>query len=185
MVAALDESVSNLTGALHAAGMWDRTLLVFSTDNGGPITQAASNYPLRGGKATCWEGGTRGIGFVSGGARSGLSARVRGGESSAMIHVTDWLPTLCEVAGCALTQHGDEGGTHTGKMTTKRLDGVSAWGAISRGEARISPGEMRVLVAHRWVLHPRLEPGVIEKSQPEQLGGHGARYVRHARGWYA
>ena len=56
--------------------------------------------------------------------------------------------------------------------------------AISRGEARISAGEMRVLVAHRWVLHPRLEPGVI-KSQPEQLGGHGARYVRQARGWYA
>ena len=137
MVAALDESVSNLTGALHAAGMWERTLLVFSTDNGGPTTQAASNYPLRGGKATCWEGGTRGIGFVSGGARSGLSARVRGGESSAMIHVTDWLPTLCEVAGCALTQHGDEGGTRTGTMTTKRLDGVSAWGAISRGE--VSP----------------------------------------------
>ena len=56
--------------------------------------------------------------------------------------------------------------------------------AISRGEARISAGEMRVLVAHRWVLHPRLEPGVM-KSQPDQLGRHGARYVRHARGWYA
>ena len=112
--------------------------------------QAASNYPLRGGKATCWEGGTRGVGFVSGGARSGLSAGVRGGESSAMIHVTDWLPTLCEAAGCALAPHVAEGGTHThththaqggtnartlrGASMTKQLDGVSAWGAISRGE---------------------------------------------------
>jgi len=34
---------------------------------------------------------------------------------------------------------------------------------VSGGEARISAGEMRVLVAHRWVLHPRLEPGVITK----------------------
>ena len=130
MVAALDESVGNLTAALHAAAMWERTLLVFSTDNGGPTSQAASNYPLRGGKATCWEGGTRGVGFVVGGARSGLSPGVRGGESRSMIHVTDWLPTLCEAAGCSR----QEGGGGALRGATKPLDGVSAWGAISRGE---------------------------------------------------
>ena len=43
--------------------------------------------------------------------------------------------------------------------------------AISRGEARISAGEMRVLVAHRWVLHPRLEPGVMKKANLSSWGG--------------
>jgi|EP01046_Picozoa_sp_COSAG06_P014532 hypothetical protein len=37
----------------------------------------ASNYPLRGGKASIWEGGLRGIGFVTAGdpARLGLQVR--------------------------------------------------------------------------------------------------------------
>jgi len=62
---------------------------------------------------------------VAGGARVGLTLPP-GSESTAMMHVTDWLPTLCEVAGCA------GGGSPTG---TKALDGVSAWGAIARNES--------------------------------------------------
>lgn len=136
MVAVLDESVGNVTAALKAAGMWEDTLFIFSTDNGGPTgttvpppqakhLKQASNYPLRGGKGTCWEGGVRGVGFVTGGANSGL--KVTGGyENTAMIHVTDWLPTICEVAGCA-------GGAQP--SGTKPLDGVSAWAAISRNES--------------------------------------------------
>lgn len=135
MVAALDESVANVTAALRAAPsrMWERSLLIFSTDNGGPVSEGASNYPLRGGKGTCWEGGVRGIGFVSGGARSGLSDAVRGSETGAMVHVTDWLPTLCEAAGCQASVHG--GSALAGLRANKPLDGVSAWGAIARGGA--------------------------------------------------
>ena len=130
MVSALDESVANVTAALQAAGMWERTLLIFSTDNGGPVSQGASNYPLRGGKGTCWQGGARGIGFVSGGARNGLSDAVRGSETDAMVHVTDWLPTLCEAAGgCQAAP------AHAASRLRKPLDGLSAWGAIARGEA--------------------------------------------------
>jgi arylsulfatase B len=99
MVSALDESVGNVTAALRRAHIWERTLFVFSTDNGGPTSEAASNYPLRGGKGTCWEGGARGIGFVAGGGATGLRLPA-GHESHALIHVTDWLPTLCAVAGC-------------------------------------------------------------------------------------
>lgn len=105
---------------------------------GGPTYAAASNYPLRGGKATCWEGGIRGVGLVGGGARSGLDAAVRGTASDAMVHVTDWLPTLCEAAGCADgapdAPTGALGGAPAGARP-KPLDGVSAWGAIARGEA--------------------------------------------------
>ena len=52
---------------VRRAGMWEDTIFVFSTDNGGPTGKGASNYPLFGGKASLWQGGVRGIGFVTGG----------------------------------------------------------------------------------------------------------------------
>jgi len=122
MVTVLDESVGNLTQTLKDSGMWDNTLLVFSTDNGGPIGEcAASNYPLKMGKGSCWEGGLRGVGFVAGGPNSGL-VKTGGYLNRALIHITDWLPTFCEVAGCLgmLNPSGD-----------KPIDGFSAWAAIS------------------------------------------------------
>lgn len=44
-----------------AKGIYDNSVIVFTTDNGGPAAgfdlNMASNYPLRGVKATLWEGG--------------------------------------------------------------------------------------------------------------------------------
>jgi arylsulfatase B len=148
MVAALDEGVGNLSTALRNNGMWEDSLVVFSTDNGGPISGSghASNYPLRGGKAMSWQGGVKGIGFVAGGERlfghlwrrGGLPppawppAQGQGGSaapelsagavSRSLIHITDWLPTLCSLAGC------EGGGRPVG---TKPLDGFPAWEAIA------------------------------------------------------
>eukprot|EP00494_Astrolonche_serrata_P034183 UN34452 len=72
MVSFVDQVVKNVTDLLKANGMWNNTLLVWTTDNGSPIEGSAvgcggSNAPLRGGKGTNWEGGVRVPGFVSGG----------------------------------------------------------------------------------------------------------------------
>ena len=56
MVSVVDESVRNVTDALVEAGMWNDTLLVWTTDNGSPVQVAGSNHPLKGGKSTNWEG---------------------------------------------------------------------------------------------------------------------------------
>ena len=59
MAAFLDDGVGNVTAALKAAGIFQDTVIVFTSDNGGPThgdegTQS-NNYPLRGGKNTLLE----------------------------------------------------------------------------------------------------------------------------------
>jgi arylsulfatase A-like enzyme len=50
MVAHMDGRVGRLTSLLQRKGMLENSFVVFCADNGGPITQAANNWPLRGGK---------------------------------------------------------------------------------------------------------------------------------------
>ena len=52
--AAVDESIGKLVASLKQAQLWRNTLLVFSSDNGGPADHA-NNWPLRGHKATDFE----------------------------------------------------------------------------------------------------------------------------------
>jgi arylsulfatase A-like enzyme len=46
MVSALDEAVANITHTLDKEGLWQDTLFLFNSDNGGPLG-SANNYPLR------------------------------------------------------------------------------------------------------------------------------------------
>ena len=63
---ALDESVGNIIKTLKKNKMYKDSLIIFSTDNGGS-SRNFSNYPLRGMKEDLYEGGVKGIGWVSGG----------------------------------------------------------------------------------------------------------------------
>uniref|UniRef100_K1QM88 Arylsulfatase B n=1 Tax=Magallana gigas TaxID=29159 RepID=K1QM88_MAGGI len=117
MVTAMDEAIGNITKALKTKGMFNDTLIVFTADNGGWITYAGNNYPLRGGKTTVFEGGTRATAFVSG-AGIQKSNYVYPG----MIHAVDWMPTVLSAAG----------GT-----PDPTLDGIDQWDSLrTAGESK-------------------------------------------------
>ena len=58
----IDWSVGQVMDALKRTGLEDKTWVIFTSDNGPWLSygdHAGSAYPLREGKGTCWEGGTR------------------------------------------------------------------------------------------------------------------------------
>lgn len=64
MVQSLDEGVGRILDRLDARGLLDRTVVIFTSDNGGAVHEydhapITSNAPLRSGKGSLYEGGVR------------------------------------------------------------------------------------------------------------------------------
>jgi arylsulfatase A len=103
-VQTLDDVMGRLLLHLDAAGLRDRTIVVFTSDNGGlhmpegPHARVTHNTPFRAGKGYVYEGGLRVPMIVRG---PGLS-------KSRVIHTPfvnpDWMPTLLELAGAPPAQ---------------------------------------------------------------------------------
>jgi len=131
MVAIMDESIGHVVQALKEKGIYENTLLVFSTDNGGPANgnegTQSNNWPLRGGKSTLWEGGTRGIAAVRG---AGIR-QPAGTVSYGKMHVADWLPTLLHAASGNAGWF--EANVPAGEPPYLLGDGIDVWDMLSSG----------------------------------------------------
>ena len=132
MLTAADEGIGNLTKVLQETGLWENTLIVVTTDNGGPTTvgctQGSSNYPKRGGKCSLWEGGTTGDALLAGPALKKLLSRsTNSGKANLprrfqdLFHVVDWFPTLAEWVGVV-------------PLNQTTLDGISQVESLSGGK---------------------------------------------------
>ena len=118
MMLVLDETIGNLTCKLESLGLAENTLFAFASDNGGDVP--GDNYPYIGEKFYEVEGGIRTPAAVFGPL---VPDHLRGTSYDNLFHVTDWLPTLMNVATCGEWTHSMLGNENI-------LDGVSHWDEI-------------------------------------------------------
>eukprot|EP01105_Mastigella_eilhardi_P005252 TRINITY_DN16_c0_g1_i1.p1 TRINITY_DN16_c0_g1~~TRINITY_DN16_c0_g1_i1.p1 ORF type:complete len:477 (-),score=112.55 TRINITY_DN16_c0_g1_i1:66-1496(-) len=172
MVTAMDEGIGNVTQALKDAGMWDNTVLIFASDNGGPWKATADNYPLRGQKATNWEGGIRAVAFVTGPGAE-LSSSVKGKSLNNLMHITDWHPTILEIAGVK-------------SSAPNALDGVSQWSAITKGTTSPRTRVVYNMSPKSGTLHGAIREGDWKLIFKSAVGGSAAAentVQAYPKGW--
>ena len=114
MVESCDDAVGTLLDAVDKAGIADRTVIIFISDNGGNVHQTiaadgavvTSNFPHIGGKATIREGGVHVPCIV---VWPGVTKP--GSRSDEVIQTADFYPTLLENLGMGLPENYSVDGT--------------------------------------------------------------------------
>lgn len=105
----LDDAVGRILTALEKRGLENKTLVVFTSDNGGSTAEnndlsypddncpngklVGNNRPWRGQKGELYEGGTRVPTLVR------WPGVIQPGRVETPVQITDWMPTLCSLAG--------------------------------------------------------------------------------------
>lgn len=126
MISALDDAVGVIAQAVESESISTDTLIVFSSDNGGPNPRKLSdNGVLRAGKGSVYEGGVRVAAFAS------WPGKIKSGSSiQSPIHIADWYPTLLKFSGTVPEQ----------KLP---LDGRDISGVLTKGE---TPADREILI---------------------------------------
>ena len=147
VVMELDWSVGQIFGALREAGVDDKTMVVFTSDNGPWLNygdHAGSARPLREGKGTMFEGGCR-VPTVA-----WWPGKIPAGTSCDELATTmDLLPTIAAITGTELPDHKIDG-----KDIRPLLFGES--GARSPHEYfahYYHAGELHAVRDREWKLH--------------------------------
>ena len=119
MISVMDEGIGKVVESLEEKGIMNNTVIVFLSDNGAVYGSAGagSNYPLRGGKHSMFEGGIKTVSLVN----SPLLNK-SGYTNTNLLEVTDWYATFQRMAGDDPAQHG---------KPQLPLDGEDIWDTIS------------------------------------------------------
>src|SRR5262249_50756970 len=115
VIAEIDWSVGQILEALQRLGLEQNTWIIFSSDNGPWLSygaHAGSAFPLREGKGTCWEGGTREPCIMR------WPGQIPAGtECHDMIMSIDLFPTIA--------------GRLRAKLPPHKIDGLDVWPILS------------------------------------------------------
>jgi arylsulfatase A-like enzyme len=104
LIEQMDDGIGQILYTVKSSGIENKTLIVFTSDNGGQLNLSADNGPWRGSKGETFDGGLR---VVCGATwpthiPSGLKTHI----TSATF---DWYPTLIEMAGGDLSKIPSDG----------------------------------------------------------------------------
>lgn len=169
MVAYLDKCVGRVVATLDRLGLRERTLVLFTGDNGTPrgIKSQMGDITIPGGKGSMTDAGTH-VPFIA----SWKGTAPAGSVCSDLVDFSDVLPTLCELARAPLP-------------TDRPIDGRS-FAPQLRGEKGtprdwvfIQLDKKRAVRDRRWKLYPDgrlfdLDADPFEKT-PVEGDGDGAR----------
>eukprot|EP01084_Bolivina_argentea_P075263 136448_1 len=128
MIDCLDEGIGNITQTLIDNNLINDTIIVFTSDNGAPVMTGDSvggeNFPLRGGKHSIWEGGTKVPAIIY---FQGLkNSHIQQDDYEQLFHSADWMATLIEAIGLNITEMIG----NNNKLL--HLDGVSHWENLNK-----------------------------------------------------
>jgi len=137
MITSLDDQVGRIVAALEKRGLRENTLIIFSSDNGGPRSAVvasgahskeeraaggvkqeslpANNGILRGGKGSLYEGGVRTPTIFN------WPARLKPYVVNEPLHMVDIMPTALALAGAKASPD-------------KPLDGKDIWATVAEGK---------------------------------------------------
>jgi len=157
MVETMDDAIGRLVAAVERLGIADRTAIIFASDNGGNRYNAVvetdihgneytidptDNAPLRGGKATQWEGGIRvPVTFCWPGVTP-----PGGAVTDAIIQSTDFYPTILSLLEIPLPPDHP-------------IDGVD-FSPVLRGEAWQRPSGIITYFPHSPTVPDWLPPSI-------------------------
>jgi len=142
----IDWSVGEVLAALKRAGVDEHTLVIFTSDNGPWLSygdHAGSTGPLREGKGTSWDGGTRVPCVMR------WPGKIPAGTKTDTIAMTiDILPTVAALTGA--------------KLPERKIDGLDVWPIVSGAKDAKSPhrayatwyanNELQSVTDGRWKL---------------------------------
>ena len=155
----IDWSLGEILNALSDNDLDDNTVVIFTSDNGPWLNygnHAGSAFPLREGKGTMWEGGSRVPCIIR------WPGRITAGSVSHQLAATiDILPTIASITGAALPENS--------------IDGVNIQ-SILEGDTRATPrreyyyyyggeliavrkGKMKLVFPHSYRSYEGVEPG--------------------------
>lgn len=168
MLSCVDEAIGQVVEALEKNGLRDNTLIVFSSDNGGP--PPGVNTPLRDFKGSIFEGGVRGCAFANWPGKVPAGQRIK-----EPMHVIDWYPTLVKLAGGSLDQKLPIDGKDVWPMITAQAP--SPHDAIlsvqSPDQAALRMGEWKLIQASNKPVDDEEAP---KKGPKAKKKGKGGRY---------
>ncbi|MEE9603797.1 MAG: sulfatase-like hydrolase/transferase, partial [Thermoguttaceae bacterium] len=162
VVEEIDWSTGEILGAIRKLGIDERTLVIFTSDNGAQRGAGGSNLPLRGFKGSTWEGGMREpcIMWWPGKIPAGTLCRQ-------LACTMDLMPTLAKLAGTAAPKD-------------RIIDGKDIWPLMAGQEGAKTPreaffyyhlGKLQAVRSGQWKLHFARKEGRGSKARevPVQL----------------